>query len=231
MRLPILILHVSAGIVGLLSGTAAMSFRKGSHWHRVAGNVFVAAMLTMGMCGSYMALVKHQTNNVFGGVLTVYLVSTAWLVGRRRAAETNFFDWAALLMALEIGGGLLTLGFRVANGLEEAQAGVPPGMYFFMGAVSLLAAAGDIRMLVNGGIFGRPRIVRHLWRMCFGWFIATGSFFLGQQQVFPEMVRTSNVLFVPALLPLLLLIFWVVRVRSSRAAAGPYVGAEGRAVD
>jgi len=32
----------------------------------------------------------------------------------------------------------------------------------------LLAAAGDIRMLVRGGVFGAKRIVRHLWRMCFG---------------------------------------------------------------
>jgi uncharacterized membrane protein len=119
MRLPILILHICAGIVGLLSGTAAMSFRKGSHWHRVAGNVFVVSMLTMGVCGSYLAVMKHQMNNVFGGLLTVYLVSTAWLAGRHRDGETTLFDWAALLMALEIGGSLLTLGVRVLNGLAE----------------------------------------------------------------------------------------------------------------
>ncbi len=223
MRLPLLILHISAGIVGLLSGTAAMSFRKGSHWHRAAGNVFVVSMLTMGMCASYLALMKHQMNNVFGGLLTVYLVSTAWLAGRRNDGETTIFDWAALLMALEIGGNLLTLGIRVANGQAEPQAGVPIGMYFFMGSVPLLAAAGDIRMLMRGGISGTQRLVRHLWRMCFGLFIATGSFFLGQQQVFPTVVRRANVLFVPAILPLVLLIFWLVRVRLKKRGVGFYL--------
>jgi uncharacterized membrane protein len=229
MRLPILILHICAGIVGLLSGTAAMSFRKGSHWHRVAGNVFVVSMLTMGVCGSYLAVMKHQMTNVFGGLLTVYLVSTAWLAGRHRDGETTIFDWAALLMALEIGGSLLTLGDRVLNGLAEPQAGVPIGMYFFMGSVPLLAAMGDIRMLVRGGISGTPRLVRHLWRMCFGLFIVTGSFFLGQQQVFPAFVRGSSLLFIPALLPLVLLIFWLVRVRLKKRAMGLYVGGEVKA--
>ena len=33
------------------------------------------------------------------------------------------------------------------------------------------------------------RIARHLWRMCFAFFIATGSFFLGQQDILPKAVQ------------------------------------------
>jgi len=213
MRLPILILHIVGGIIGLLSGAAAISFRKGSSAHRMAGNLFVVSMLLMGACGSFLALLKHQLNNVFGGLLTFYLITTAWLTGRRRDGATGIFDWLALLMALSIGASLLTLGIRVVGGQAEPQAGVPAGMYFFMGAVPLLAAAGDIRMLVRGGISGVQRLMRHLWRMCLGLFIASGSFFLGQQQVFPSWLRKTNVLFVPAILPLLLMVFWLLRVR------------------
>ena len=103
-----------------------------------------------------------------------------------------------------------TLGWM--NGLDAVRSptgskyGVPAGMHLFMGTVCLLAAAGDIRLLVRGGALGVKRITRHLWRMCFGLFIATGSFFLGQQQVFPAFIRKANVLFVPAILPLILLI-------------------------
>jgi hypothetical protein len=39
---PILIAHICAGTSGLLSGTTAMSFRKGSPRHALAGKVFVA---------------------------------------------------------------------------------------------------------------------------------------------------------------------------------------------
>jgi hypothetical protein len=43
----------------------------------------------------------------------------------------------------------------------------------------MLPSAGDARMLARGGVLGAKRIARHLWRMCFGLFIAAGSFFLG----------------------------------------------------
>jgi hypothetical protein len=212
MRLPLLILHISGGILGLLSGAAAMIYRKGSRGHRLAGDVFVVAMLIMGACGSTLALMKHQTNNFFGGLLTFYMITTAWLSGRPRKG-TGPLDWAALLMALAIAASMYTLGMRVVKGIDAQQENVPLAMYFVMGSIPLLAAMGDVRMLVRGGISGTPRLSRHLWRMCFGLFIASGSFFLGQQQVFPAAWRGSPIWFVPALLPLALLIFWLIRVR------------------
>jgi hypothetical protein len=54
--------------------------------------------------------------------------------------------------------------------------------------------------------------------MCFGLFIAAGSFFLGQgSKVFPAFILKTNLLFVPAILPLVLLIFWFFRVRFTKA--------------
>ena len=90
-------------------------------------------------------------------------------------------------------------------------------MSFLFAAILLLAAAGDVRVLAHGGISGRSRVVRHLWRMCVGLFIATGSFFLGQPQVFPVALRGSIYLITPAVLPLPLLILWLIRVRFRKA--------------
>lgn len=211
---PILVLHISAGIIGILSGTAAMSFSKGSPRHALTGKIFVIAMLTMAAAAVYLAVVKDQPNNVGGGVLTFYLVGTAWLTARRRDGETSRFDWAALLIPLAIGIGGWINGLEALDSPTGSKYGVPAGMHLFMGSVCLLAAAGDVRMLLRGGVFGVQRITRHLWRMCFGLFIATGSFFLGQgSKLFPAFVLKSNALFIPAILPLILLIFWVIRVR------------------
>ena len=209
---PLLPVHISAGVVGILSGSAAMSFRKGSPRHALAGKVFVIAMMTMSSSAVYLALTKHQMGNVLGGTFAFYLVTTAWLTARRGDGETSLFDWGALLIPLLVGIGLWISGLQVVYGHARSTDGIPVGMHFFMGSVMVLAAAGDVRMLLRGGVFGAQRIVRHLWRMCFGLFVATGSFFLGQQQVFPAWLRKTNVLFVPALLPLVLLIFWLFRV-------------------
>jgi hypothetical protein len=81
------------------------------------------------------------------------------------------------------------------------------------GAVLLLAALGDLSALRAGGLQGTRRLGRHLWRMCFGLFIATGSFFLGQMKFIPEPVRVVPLLLALAFLPILFLIHWMWRVR------------------
>ena len=103
MRLPILIFHITGGVLGMLAGSAAMLFRKGSDRHRMAGDVFVLSMLCMGTAGAYLAFMKHQTGNVFGGMLTIYMVATAWAAGRRTEQGLGILGWGGFLFALAIG--------------------------------------------------------------------------------------------------------------------------------
>src|SRR5215467_16292267 len=108
----ILVAHICAGTVGLLSGTAALSFRKGSPRHVLAGKMFVASMLTMAVGAVYLAVVKHQPNNFGGGIFTFYLILTAWLTARRRDGGTKRFDWVVLLIPLALGILAWTSGVR-----------------------------------------------------------------------------------------------------------------------
>jgi len=222
---PLLPVHIAGGIVGMLSGAAALIFRKGSPRHALAGKVFVASMLTMAAGAVYLAIVKHQPSNIGGGILTFYLILTAWLTARRREGQTSIYDWLALLIPLALGVLTWMNGIRVLRSGVPSEDGVPVGMNFFMGTVMLLAAAGDVRMLLRGGVLGAKRIVRHLWRMCFGLFIAAGSFLLGPsnrplrllsavglgQHLSPALFGTTLYL-VLSILPLVLLVFWVFRV-------------------
>ena len=142
MRLPFLVVHITAGIIGLLSGV-------------------------VGACASYLALLKHQPNNFFGGLLTFYMITTAWLAGRRSNNAPGKFDWAATLMGFVVGASVLTLGIRVAAGMTKGQPGVPIGMYFFLASISILAASGDVRLLPRRPfrqIASRSPLVAHVLR-------------------------------------------------------------------
>ena len=90
--------------------------------------------------------------------------------------------------------------------------GVPYQMLLLFSVVTLLAAAGDVRSVLVDGRRGAHRIARHLWRMCFAMFVATGSFFLGQAKVFPKPIRIIPLLAVPVVLVLLTMFYWMVRV-------------------
>ena len=228
MRPVLLPLHIIAGTLGMLSGFVAVFLRKGSRQHGLAGQVFVVSMLSLAASGVYLAILKHQPGNILGGTFTFYLVATAWLTARRRDASTGIFDWGALLAVLGVAAVEMTYGLEAALSPTGLKYDYPPGPYFFIGSIAVLATVGDIRMIVRGGIAGTQRLARHLWRMCFALFIASASIFLARQHLFPALLQKTDVLIFLSVLPLLLLIFWLFRVRFANAykrkRKGPMVG-------
>jgi Predicted membrane protein (DUF2306) len=203
----LLILHIGSGILALLLGAAAMAFRKGSRHHRMAGNFFVISMLALGTTGAYLGLMKNQVSNVIGGTTTIYLVTTAWTAARHRDGETGMLDGLALLFISAVG--ISSLVYALAISRHGASA----GPYLFSGFTSMLFAAADVRMIARGGFSGTQRRVRHLWRMCAAFFIASGSLFLARPHLFPALLRQTGVIVFLGFAPLVLMVFWLFRVR------------------
>jgi uncharacterized membrane protein len=214
---PILAFHICSGVLGLLAGAVAICARKGSHLHKRSGNVFVLSMLGLAGSGICLALAKSETGNMLGGALTFYLVATAWMTARRRDLQTGLLDWAAMLIVAGVAGFTLTYAIEATRSPSHMVHEYTAGPYLFLGSVAAVALAGDVRLLIEGGIAGTRRVARHLWRMCLALFIASASIFLARQQVFPTVLRRTGVLFVLSFLPLLLMAFWLVRVRLTRA--------------
>lgn len=222
------LVHIIAGLAAIVAGTVALSAAKGGSLHRKAGLVFVATMAVMASLGAAIAATKlhisFQKFNVMAGIFTLYLVATALLAVRAHPGR-RWMDVAALLVTAGIAAfslGLATLGFTAPKFSWFPT--IPASVF---GTVALLAAIGDVRMLKAGGLQGRSRIIRHLWRMCVAMFIATGSFFAGQAKVFPVEYRSYVLMFGPMLLVLGTMVFWWVRVLRGRAvriqpAAAPH---------
>jgi peptidoglycan/LPS O-acetylase OafA/YrhL len=169
--------------------------------------VFVGAMSVMSVSGAVMAALMPERISIIAGLLTFYLVMTALLTVRRNREGSRRLDVAAMLFAIAIG--CLSILFGI-DGLSD-DTGIAP-MGFVFGAVALLAAFGDARMLLSRSIPWIQRIARHLWRMCFALWIAAASFFLGQADEFPEALRIMPLLCTPVLLVLMLMFYWLVRV-------------------
>ena len=187
-------------------------FRKGSRRHALAGNAFVLSMTVLAGSGVILAVMKSQPGNVVGGMLTLYLVATAWLTARRRERGVDFWNWASLTAGAGVTAFAATYGIEALRSPTGEVHGYSPGPYFFLGTVALIGGIGDARLLIRGGIEGARRLARHLWRMCFALFIASASVFLARAQIFPAFMRTTGMLNVLTALPLLLMVFWLIRV-------------------
>lgn len=216
---PILVVHICCGVLGCTSGAAALAFRKGSQAHVWAGRVFVATMLIMASGGLYLAVAKSRPGDVLGGALTLYLVATSWTIARRRNGIPGVFDWFALAAVVVLVGVTATWAVEAARSPTGMKNGYAPWPFAFLGSVGLIATIGDVRMLVRGGISGVRRLERHLWRMCFALFIASASIFLARQRLFPHFMRASGILYLLSFLPLVLMIYWLFRVRGNRASS------------
>jgi uncharacterized membrane protein len=200
----ILLAHIGGGTLGMISGAVAVLAKKGGRLHRAAGNVFFAAMLTMASIGAAVSPFLNDRVSTVAGVMTLYLIATGWMTVKRKPGG---FEIAGLAVAL----GIVAAGAIFAR--MGAVDGAPPQAFYVFMIIGLVAALSDLKVILAGGIAGAPRIARHLWRMCTAWFVASGSFFLGQQKVMPAYMHGSPLLFIPALAPLLFLIVWMIKVR------------------
>ena len=207
--------HIAGGAIGMLTGALALAARKGQPVHRAAGSVFFMAMFMAYAIGAGVApfLDTGQRPNLIAGIMALYLLISGALAARRRDAKAGAPEVIGLAVALSItaaGVILMQMGAASPNGTVD---GSPPQAFLLFTIAGAFAAAGELNFLVRRQLSNASRIGRHLWRMCLSLFIASGSFFLGQQQVFPEALQGSALLSVLALAPLPVMLFWLGKVR------------------
>lgn len=221
-----LFIHVAAGGLAIVLGALALVVKKGGVAHRRSGLWFVWAMLAMGTSASILGLSKggFTDGNVMAGGVTAYFVGTAWMTVRPASTSTRWVNIIALTLVSVLGLAALFNGLEMintpghdANGVPNRTAGV---MSLVLVTVMLLAALGDVRQLWSGALRGRPRLARHLWRMCFALFIAAGSFFSIQERVakvLPAVLATGRMRALPILLLFATMFYWLWRLRVRRA--------------
>ena len=214
---PLTIIHIVAGSTALLAGTAALAMRKGGPRHAKIGSWFAVAMLVMASTGGLMAAWIPERLSVCGAALTCYFVATSWVTARHRHGRAGSFEIVAMIFALGCAGAFLVFGLQARGNPNGELDGMGWPAYFLFGGIAAMAAAFDLSFILRRSLSGIQRLGRHLWRMCFALFFAAASFFLGQQDEFPHALQGSLFWFVPPLATLLLMVFWLARVRYVKA--------------
>ena len=182
----------------------------------------------------WLALAVHLAAGLVSIVAGTIALSVA-KGGRLHKRSGLVFTWAMIVLGLTAAGigtyenrpSQVFAGLLAAYLVFSAMATVKPlpGIGQRVNVALMVLAFGDLRAIRAGGLRGSRRLARHLWRMCFGLFVATGSFFLGQMRFIPEPVRIVPLLLVLAFAPILFLAYWMWRVRIRGRLSGIVVGA------
>ena len=217
-------IHIAAGVVGVITGYVALFAGKGRTVHRKSGVAFVYAMAVMVAFAVMIYLTSGRAASAIGALIAPYLAFTGLTTVRPLGDRWRWLDAAGVMLAALVAVFSL-LGAIEAVQLGGTREGVPAAMLFLFMAIAILAGAGDIRIMRSGPLAGARRLARHLWRMCYSLFVATGSFFIGQADEFPVWLQHPALYVPPAVAPLIALCYWMWRVRVRRSLRGLVVRA------
>ena len=107
---------------------------------------------------------------------------------------------------------------------QRHKSGIPYAVFFMFATVTSLGVIGDVRKMRAGALKGAPRVIRHLWRMCYAFWITTASFFWGPRErvakILPDVLVTPAVLSIPVIAVIVVMLYWLWRVRFKRNLRG-----------
>jgi hypothetical protein len=134
-------------------------------------------------------------------ILTFYFVVTAWAIVLRPENKIGIFDYLSLITVA-----LLSLRFFIDS--MSAPTDFEVGLNYYFGGMAALAALLDLNMIVRGGLAGKHRIARHLWRMCYALIGAVASFIANTASKWPDFIDADF----PLYLLVLIMFYWLFRV-------------------
>jgi hypothetical protein len=218
-------MHMLTGSVVVLSGAMALLLSKGSSQHKMAGRLFVGSIILMGpvvAAEAWLLPGRISSLGILFVFFIIYLVVSAWLTIHRSEPGIGPLDILAPVFALCISIAGLIMGYDAVSNPSEAEALPPNEAYFFFSALAFVAMLLDANNLKSGGVRGKHRIVRHVWRMSCALFFTTSSLFTGPGSiVFPESVRGNPLLSIPQMLVVIIAIFWIYRLLFSKQRSLP----------
>jgi hypothetical protein len=210
--------HIFSGTVGLLCGFAILLFKKGTLLHKRIGSIFFYAMMVLGLTGAAVGFARWIPLSALNGLLVCYFVLTSLLTMQKGNSIIVSLERMLALLGAALVVSFILFG-KIARSMPEGMLGGFDSIaYFVFGSVAAFAVASDVHYLLKQNHSVRARLIRHLWRMLFPLFMATAAFFLGQAKLFPAQIQQSFLIFVPVIIVIAAMLFWVARVYLKRTA-------------
>ncbi|OHU85687.1 MULTISPECIES: DUF2306 domain-containing protein [Pseudoalteromonas] len=209
----VILIHITAGAIVLLTGFTAIVAKKGNAFHRQLGNVYVVSMLTLGISGTIIAVVRYVPISIMNGLVLCYFVLSAINVIRQPDNQTNLADRFLFCFATLLFLGLFGFAYQTMLMPDGKLGGFGTTAYVIFGSVLAFCSVADYRYIKLGGLQGKDKLIRHLWRMFFPLFMSTAAFFLGQAIHIPEAIRTIEFLLTPVAFVILTAVYWVFKVK------------------
>lgn len=158
----LLVIHIIAGSVSLLTAGIALVTAKGGRWHILAGRVYAAGMTIVFLTAVPLAILGGSTFLFLIALFSFYLVFAGWRFARNRQRRAHPVDWIAVSV---IGAtGLCMWAYAVVLVIYGDSQWVTLVIF---GGIAIALGVADARFH-RSQPGGQRRVARHLTNMMAG---------------------------------------------------------------
>ena len=159
----LLIIHILAGTVALMSAALAVSSAKGKKFHVLSGRTYFWSMVSIFLTAIPMSVVSSNTFLFLIAIFSFYLAFAGMRFARNRNGVPSIIDWLAigLMVFSGISMWLLAAVYFVSKNPQYIT-------LLVFGFIAVILGYTDFRSYKNKTAIGKQRISRHLTNMMGG---------------------------------------------------------------
>ncbi len=199
----LLILHIAAGSLSLLTGSLNMILPKGGKRHQKIGRVFVAGMMLTGGSALFMAQIKPNPFLFIIGVFTIYLVGTADRYIKLTQNKPLLIDWVYTLGMFVFGSIFIIWGIITLTKSDGMGA-----VMLVFGSIGLYSVFQDFNNYKGKAAHRNYRLLIHIGRMVGGFTATVTAVLVVNAQYIPLNIPAAIYWLAPTLIFTPLSIYW-----------------------
>jgi len=183
----LLIIHIIAGSIGLLTGTINIIKKKGDKAHKNVGKFFLYSMLINGFAGLIMSLIHRNDFLLIVAVFSIYMVATGQrflsLKQLNKEQKPKAIDWILTYTMLVFAFLFITYGSYLL--INKVNFGI---VLLVFGVVSCLMAIKDIKVYKGNIKEKNYWLLLHIQRMVGSYIAALTAFIVVNNHFLPGIV-------------------------------------------
>lgn len=183
----LLVIHILAGAIGLITGTLNIARKKGDKLHRIAGLFFLYGMLVNGFAGILMTFIHSNLFLLIIGVFSIYMAATGqrylFLKGLLKGQKPKSIDWILSSIMLLFGIGFVVYGILVL--FSGNNFGV---VLLVFGFISISMVYQDFKNYKGKNSIKNFWLLVHIQRMIGSYIAAATAFLVVNNTILPGIV-------------------------------------------
>ena len=200
----LLVLHIAAGTLSLITGSLNMILPKGGKRHQKIGRVFVTGMMLTGGSALFMAQIKPNPFLFIIGVFTIYLVGTADRYIKLTQNKPLLIDWVYTLGMFVFGSIFIIWGVITLTKSDGMGA-----VMLVFGSIGLYSVYQDINNYKGEAKHRNYRLLTHIGRMVGGFTATVTAVLVVNAQYIPLNIPAALYWLAPTLIFTPLSIYWI----------------------